>query len=70
MNVCRSAAELERMSESRRLVREELSELDTAQRLQEMATQLIDGHGIRALYEQILDTVLTRLRLRPTRHVT
>ena len=31
-------------------------ELDDVQRLQHVATQLIDGRGIDALYEQILDT--------------
>src|SRR3954466_1907947 len=37
------------------------SELDAAQRLQQIATQRIDGRGIEALYEQILDTAMAIL---------
>src|SRR3954471_20597504 len=37
------------------------SELDSAQRLQQVAIQPIDGRGIGALYEQILDTVMAIL---------
>jgi PAS domain S-box-containing protein len=37
------------------------SELHAAQRLQQVATQLMDGRGIQGLYEQILDTVLAIL---------
>ena len=36
-------------------------ELDTAQRLQLVATQTINVHGTEALYEQILDTVMAVL---------
>ena len=36
-------------------------ELDDVQRLQHVATQLIDGRGIDALYEQILDTAVAIL---------
>src|SRR3954468_16627367 len=37
------------------------TELDAAQRLQQVAIQPIDGRGIEALYEQILDTVMAIL---------
>ena len=37
------------------------SEFGAAQRLQRIATQLIDARGIEALYDQILDTVLAIL---------
>src|SRR3954469_3417635 len=37
------------------------SELDAAQRLQQIATQSIDAGGIEALYEQILDTAMAIL---------
>jgi GAF domain-containing protein len=48
--------EMEEANEARRR-----SELEAAQRLQHIATQLIDARGIEALYEQILDTVLAIL---------
>jgi hypothetical protein len=37
------------------------SDLDASQRLQHIATQLIDARGIEALYEQILDTAMAVL---------
>src|SRR5436190_24396839 len=37
------------------------SELDAAQRLQQIATQSIDARGIEALYEQILDAAMAIL---------
>src|SRR3954451_744797 len=36
-------------------------EVDAAQRLQQIATQSIDGRGVEALYEQILDTAMAIL---------
>jgi hypothetical protein len=48
--------EMEEAGEARRG-----NELEAAQRLQHIATQLMDARGIEALYDQILDTVLAIL---------
>jgi signal transduction histidine kinase len=54
--------ELEAAKEAHRQSEQMLAmELDTAQRLQHVATELINAHGTEALYEQILDAAMAIL---------